>query len=101
EKYDGSAELCIRLLRKYASEPLIEVSKLYRLLLFVWWAGNGDMHLKNFSVLASSGGLQRLSPAYDLLCTRLVISDDPLALPVLGKRDKVTRKTWVELGEYA
>ncbi|MBM4000688.1 MAG: HipA domain-containing protein [Planctomycetes bacterium] len=27
EKYDGSAELCVRLLRKYASEPLIEILK--------------------------------------------------------------------------
>ena len=59
------------------------------------------LYLKNVSVLANTEGLQRLSPAYDLLCTRLVIDDDPLALPVLGKRDKLTRKTWVELGEYA
>lgn len=101
EKYDGSAELCVRLLRKYASEPLIEVSKIYRMLLFVWWTGNGDMHLKNFSVLVSPDGLQRLSPAYDLLCTRLVIEGDPLALPVFGKRDKLTRATWHKLGEYA
>ena len=52
--YEGSAELCVRLVRKHASEPLVEVSKLYRRLLFVWWTGNGDMHLKNFSLLAVS-----------------------------------------------
>lgn len=46
EKYDGSAELCVRILRKYATEPLLEISKLYRLLLFGWWIANGDMHLK-------------------------------------------------------
>lgn len=34
DKYEASAELCVRLLRKYASEPLIEILKLYRLLLF-------------------------------------------------------------------
>jgi serine/threonine-protein kinase HipA len=86
EKYEGSAELCARIVRKYASEPLVEMLKLYRLMVFVWWTGNGDMHLKNFSLLASRDGLQRLSPAYDQLCTCLVIPDDPLALTVGGKK---------------
>ena len=100
DKYKGSAELCARLLRKYASEPLIEVLKLYRLLVFVWWTGNGDMHLKNFSLLAAPDGLQRLSPAYDLVSTALVIPGDPLALPVTGKKDGLTRDTWLELADY-
>jgi serine/threonine-protein kinase HipA len=34
EKYDGSAELCARLVRRYADEPGIELWKLYRLTLF-------------------------------------------------------------------
>lgn len=100
EKYEGSAELCARLVKKHASEPLIELLRLYRLLVFVWWTANGDMHLKNFSLLASPEGLQRLSPAYDLLCTNLVIPDDPLALPVRGKRDRLTRADWLELAAY-
>lgn len=100
EKYTGSAELCARIAKRYASEPTIEVLKLYRLLLFVWWTGNGDMHLKNFSLLTGAGGLHRLSPAYDLLCTRLVIPDDQLALPVCGKRDSLGRETWLEFADY-
>jgi serine/threonine-protein kinase HipA len=100
EKYDGSAELCVRLLRKYASEPLIEILKLYRLLLFGWWIGNGDMHLKNLSLLTDVQGLMRLTPAYDLLSTWLVIPDDPLALPVVGKRSNLTRATWLEFADY-
>lgn len=100
DKYEASAELCVRLLRKYASEPLIEILKLYRLLLFAWWTGNGDMHLKNLSLFTDTQGIMRLTPAYDLVSTRLVIPDDPLALPVLGKKSKLTRKTWVEFAEY-
>lgn len=100
EKYDGSAELCVRLLRKYASEPLIEILKLYRLMVFTWWSGNGDMHLKNFSVLADEQGLLRLTPAYDLVCTRLVIPDDPLALPITGKKEKLDREDWLRFAEY-
>src|SRR5206468_3087499 len=46
-------------------------------------------------------GHHRLSPAFDLLNTRLVIPDDPLALPVCGKRDKLKASTWVEFGRRA
>lgn len=100
EKYDGSAELCVKLLRRYSSEPLVDIFKLYRALVFVWWTANGDMHLKNFSLLATPEGLHKLSPAYDLLNTRLVIPGDQLALSVRGKKDKLTRNTWLELAEY-
>jgi serine/threonine-protein kinase HipA len=100
EKYQGSGELCVRLLRKYASEPLVEVLKLYRLLVFGWWTGNGDLHLKNLSLLADLDGRYRLSPAYDLVCTRLVIDEDPLALTVAGKRDRLKRDTWLNFAEY-
>lgn len=100
DKWDGSGELCVRLLRKYATEPLIETLKLYRLLAFVWWTANGDMHLKNFSILATRDRFQQLSPAYDLLCTQLVIEGDQLALPVLGKKDKLTRESWMQFADY-
>lgn len=100
EKYDGSAELCVRLVRKYASEPLIEVLKLYRLLVFAWWSGNGDMHLKNFSLLAGEQGVLRLTPAYDMVCTRLVIPNDPLSLPIGGKRDNLDRDDWLDFARY-
>lgn len=100
DKYEGSAELCVRLLRKYASEPLIEILKLYRLLLFGWWTGNGDIHLKNLSLFTDTEGITRLTPAYDLVSTRLVIADDPLALPVVGKKTKLTRRTWRDFADY-
>ncbi len=100
EKYDGSGELCVRLLHKYATEPLVEILKLYRLLVFSWWSGNGDMHLKNFSLLADEQGIFRFTPAYDLLCTRLVIPQDKLALPILGRDDNFRRGTWLKFADY-
>jgi serine/threonine-protein kinase HipA len=100
EKYDGSAELCVRLLRKYASEPLIEILKLYRLLVFAWWSGNGDMHLKNFSLFTDEENVMRLTPAYDLICTRLVIQDDPLAMPITGNKDNLDRADWLKFARY-
>lgn len=100
EKYDASAELCVRLTKRYASEPLIEVLKLYRLLLFAWWTGNGDLHLKNLSVYIDASGRVRLTPVYDLVNTRLLIADDALALPVAGRKDRLTRHTWLEFAKY-
>ncbi|MEQ9406373.1 MAG: HipA domain-containing protein [Fuerstiella sp.] len=100
DKYDGSAELCVKTLRRYATEPLIEIQKLYRLLLFCWWSENGDMHLKNFSLITTPDGLQQLSPAYDLVCTKLVIPDDTLALPIGGRDRNLTRRTWLDFAEY-
>jgi serine/threonine-protein kinase HipA len=100
DKYEGSAELCARLVRRYATEPLIELVKLFRLQLFSWWTGNGDMHLKNFSIIAGPDGVHRLSPAYDQVCTRLVIPDDDLALPIGDKKKGITRRTWLEFAGY-
>jgi serine/threonine-protein kinase HipA len=101
QRYEGSAELCIRLVRRYASEPVIEIGRLYRLLVASWWLGNGDLHLKNLSLLTGRDGRHRLSPAYDLLCTRLAIPDDRLALPVGGRDDNLTRRSWLDLATYA
>lgn len=101
DKYAGSAELCARLVRRYADEPGVELVRLLRLLAFNWWVGNGDAHLKNFALLAGLDGRHRLSPAYDLLCTRLVIPDDPLALPVQGRDRGLTAGVWRRLAAYA
>ncbi len=101
DKYaEGSAELCAKLLRKYADEPPVEILKFYRLLVFTWWTGNGDMHLKNFSLLTGEDGITRLTPAYDLLCTRLVMPDDVLAIPLQGKQDNLRRGAWRRFAEY-
>lgn len=101
EKYEGSAELAFRLLRRYAAEPGIAALELYKQFLFSWWVGNGDAHLKNFSLLEDQDGRFQLSPAYDLVSTVLVIPDDQLALPIIGKKSGLTKKTWLELARYA
>jgi serine/threonine-protein kinase HipA len=101
EKYDGSAELCMRLTQRYTSEPLVDLFALFRRLVFSFWTGNGDMHLKNFSLLAGPDGRQALSPAYDLVCTRLVIPDGQQALTIGGKRASLKRRDFEALASYA
>jgi serine/threonine-protein kinase HipA len=100
EKYDGSAEFCVRLLQRFASEPPLDVRELFRRIVFAWWTGNGDLHLKNFSLLAEEGR-QLLSPAYDLVNTRLLIPDDQMALPIGGKRERLKRRDFEALATYA
>ncbi|HET7752878.1 MAG TPA: HipA domain-containing protein [Anaeromyxobacteraceae bacterium] len=100
QKYEGSAELCARMVRRYATETVVEMLKLFRLVVFTWWCGNGDMHLKNFSLLRGPDGVYRLSPAYDMLCTSLVIPDDPLALPVGGNKKDIRPREWREYAQY-
>ncbi len=47
---------------------------------FNYLFSNGDAHLKNFSLLESSKGDYLLSPAYDLINTRLHVDDTDFAL---------------------
>ncbi len=101
DKYDGSAELCVRILRQFATEPLIEIRKLFKMLLFSWCVSNGDQHLKNFSLFTNFDGVRRLTPAYDLICTRLPIPGDRnLALTICGKKSNLRRKLWLEFAAY-
>jgi serine/threonine-protein kinase HipA len=100
DRYQGSAEMCARLVRRYASEPLIDVLRLFRQTLFSWWVGNGDMHLKNLSLVAGADGRWRLSPAYDLLDSEIILGADDLALSVGGKKRNLTARIWREYGAY-
>ncbi len=97
ERYTGSLEQCAETIRQFATEPGVEARRFFRYVLFSWWIGNGDLHLKNLSLLRSEDGFWRLAPAYDLVSTALFIPDDQLALPVGGTRVVRSRKTWLEL----
>ncbi len=98
--FSGSSEACVRIVRRFATEPLLENLKLYRQFVFAYWIGNGDMHRKNLSLLTTADGIHVLSPAYDLLCTRLVMPQDQLALPIDGKKDRLKPETWRNFAHY-
>lgn len=100
EKYAGSAELLARLVQRYSAERGIDLARLYRQVLVAWWTGNGDMHLKNVLMLTREPASPRLSPAYDLVNTEIVIPGDVLALPVSGKRSNLKRGDWLTFGTY-
>jgi len=72
-------------------------------LAFIVLTGNGDMHLKNWSLLYPDGRTPVLSPAYDLVSTIPYIPDEKLALS-LGKEKafaSVSRETFRRFAERA
>ena len=75
-KYAGSYEEVGSALKRFCPAWRVEVKRLYRLIVFNYVFGNGDAHLKNFSLLESTLGDHLLSPAYDLLCTSVHLPNE-------------------------
>jgi serine/threonine-protein kinase HipA len=79
-KYQGSYWDLFELMRKNLPSYKVESLKLFKLLIFNYLFSNGDAHLKNFSIIETPLGDFKLSPAYDLLNSRLHIEDKDFAL---------------------
>lgn len=79
-KYEYSYEEAGLLLQRYVPAWRVEIEKFFSLVVFSYLFSNGDAHLKNFSLLESTSGDYLLSPAYDLINTRLHIDDADFAL---------------------
>lgn len=102
QKYRGSLEGAARIIRRYSSNSLFDVLGFFEVNVFSFLTGNADMHLKNFSLLHNRNGMISLAPAYDLIATRLLISEkeDPeeFALSMNGKKRKLTRRDFLQFG---
>ena len=79
-KYEFSYEEAGLLIQKYVSAWRVEIERFFSLVLFNFLYSNGDAHLKNFSLLESSNGDYLLSPAYDLINTKIHVDDSDFAL---------------------
>lgn len=82
-QYTGSYEQMGRTLAALAPQDLGEwIDRL----VFVVLSGNGDAHLKNWSVLYPDRRTPRLAPAYDLVSTVVYSAREDLALSLGGSR---------------
>jgi serine/threonine-protein kinase HipA len=79
-KYLGNYLEIFELMQNYLTTYKIDAPKLFRILVFNYLFSNGDAHLKNFSILETPFGDYRLSPAYDLLNSRIHVEDKDFAL---------------------
>lgn len=105
-KYKASIEQFGKTLRQISTDYPADCEVLLRQTTAAWLMGNGDMHLKNLLLLRSASSRQaasfetvRLSPVFDMLCTRVFprLQQDDLALSVAGKRDHLRPKDLIAL----
>jgi serine/threonine-protein kinase HipA len=91
QKYGITAEAAVRALADACAARPVAAAALFRQLVFAWLTGNGDVHAKNLSILATPGGEWRVSPAYDVPST-LPYRDYTMALSMGGRRDGLSRR---------
>ena len=100
-KYNGSVEQIGKKLKEISSAPGYDVQLFFERVVFNFIIGNGDAHLKNYSIFYKDDSTVRLTPAYDIVCSKLVISDEAdSALTINGKKNKLDREDFDALAEY-
>ncbi|MEO8149983.1 MAG: HipA domain-containing protein [Bacteroidia bacterium] len=110
EKYQGSYEEMGLMMQNFVPAWKAEIEKYFSLVVFNYLFSNGDAHLKNFSLLESAKGDYILSPAYDLVNTRLHVDDSDFALDkglfadnfksrVYKKQNHPGKDDFIELGK--
>jgi serine/threonine-protein kinase HipA len=91
-KYDHAASRCVQVIVESSVAVDHDLAKLFRLMVFCYWIGNGDLHLKNLSLIDRDG--YRLAPAYDLACS-YIFGDEKLALYVRNRQKDIPRREWL------
>ncbi len=98
-KYDYSYEEIAKLIKKYLPTYKLEVIKFYKQILFNYLIGNGDAHLKNFSVFQRITKEYTLTPAYDLLSSSIHIPNE--SRTALELFEDIETKSYLANGFYA
>ncbi|MBV1882501.1 MAG: type II toxin-antitoxin system HipA family toxin [Pseudomonadales bacterium] len=93
ERYLGSYENASKVISLYTGSHQ-EMVHFFDYIVLSCLLGNGDAHLKNFSLLYSSPlNKARLSPIYDVVCTQVYdLEEKSLALKMNKSRDFPTRE---------
>ena len=101
-KYNSSLEKVAAAVNQYTTNKGLELLELFKITAFSFLTGNSDMHLKNYSLVYRDEGSVELSPAYDLLATKLVVPQDreEMALTMRGKKNRLTPQDFFAFAEY-
>lgn len=93
-KYRGSHEQVGKAIASHSDRPALDLAQYFRAVAFCFLVGNNDAHLKNWSLTQARDRAWSLTPLYDLVAVRLVLSerDDPeeLAITLNGRKRKFT-----------
>ena len=101
-KYASAVETVAAL--AYRGQDRASLREMVRRTVFNLLVGNGDAHLKNWSLIYPDRMRARLSPAYDLVCTAVYLPHPgnlELGLPFLGamRLSEVSREHFARLQE--
>lgn len=97
EKYLVSAEeMSIALIRNCQSKK-VAARDMFRLFIFAWLTGNGDLHAKNASIINVEGEW-RIAPIYDVPST-LPFGDHTMALSLGGRDHDLSRKSFLQFAD--
>lgn len=102
DKYAGSYESIANFIKKHSNVPGLDLVNLFERALLFFVLGNGDAHLKNFSLLKKEEVGYSLSPAYDIVNSRLVLPEEKeeMCLSLQGKRNNISKKDFHGLSEH-
>jgi serine/threonine-protein kinase HipA len=101
DKYKGSYEEIGKKLKSISEIPGLDVQLLFERILFYFIIGNGDAHLKNFSIKYGTENQIRLAPAYDVVSSKIVIpNEEDLALTINGKKNKINKDDFYKFSEF-
>lgn len=101
-KYLGNYLEMFELMKKFLPAYQLEAPKLFSLIVFNYLFSNGDAHFKNFSLIETPLGDYRLSPAYDLLNTRIHMEDSDFTLDDgLLPKNLAKGNVWIQLNLLA
>ena len=101
DKYKGSVEQVGRRLKEISSAPGYDTQLFFERVVLNFIIGNGDAHLKNYSISYKDKETIRLSPAYDIVCSKLVIpNEEDSAITINGKKNQLQGEDFDKVAEY-
>ena len=102
DKYTGSYERIATFIKKHSCVPGLDLVRLFERALLFYVLGNGDAHLKNFSLLKKKEVDYQLSPAYDIVNSRLILpgEKEDMCLSLQGKKNRLFGGDFRRLSEH-
>jgi len=105
-KYASSMEDLALAVAKHSSDPRHDLKFFFDMTVAAWLLGNGDLHLKNLSVIKQADiavtyfESAKLSPIYDFVCTAAIpgFRQNGLAIPLNGSHWNVSKESLLEFG---
>ena len=100
DKYGSSVEQIGKKIKEISTAPGYDLQLFFGRVVLNFIVANADAHLRNYT-MRYLGNDKRLSPAYDIVCSRLAIPEEKeeSALNINGKKSNLTRADFDKLAD--